>query len=334
MVAFLSACGKSETPASAPGPLSKSVNYPVDTVKRDRMLEAFPVLNQEGNPLPYYDDDLTGYPIGVLIGFKPGSNETGLCTVSHLDSGYVATNAHCLENWDTLGPGWFHVLYFNPQGLKKHTRVESFVYVGSKESDDVAILKIPSEAAEEWQTAGKKTRDLPLALPTAQTPNPKPIAYSVRIWAFDPLIPSHIDIAERNSSEAGMIFKPRTCQMTRTRPTLTGSKVPENGPIETFRISAGHANQNLHFFLDMCDRYPVHGNSGSLVTLAGLFEAKVGVFHWMSGAKEGKEKYDWVEVSGSDGNSRFIHEESYWHEIYGVGYLFQHFGSAHPNVLF
>jgi len=331
-IALLSACGKSDTPMSAPGALPKS--YPVDKVNRGPILDAFPVLNQNGDPLAYSDPDLTGYPIGVMVGFKPDTNETALCSVSHLGSGYVTTNAHCLEKWDELGPAWFHVLYFDRQGLKRHARVESFVYVGSKDSDDVAVLKIPGGAAEQWEAAGKSVKQVELAESNFNNPRPLPIAYSVRIWAFDPIMPWHADVAERNTIDSGMMFQPRTCQMTRTQPTLIGNKIPENGPIKQIRISSGHGNQNLHFFLDQCDRNPVHGNSGSLVTLSGKFDDKIGVFHWMSGAKEGKDKYDYVEFDGSDGRPRFIHEEGAWHEIFGVGYLFQHFAGQHPNVLF
>jgi hypothetical protein len=219
--------------------------------------------------------------------------------------------------------------------LKRFAQVESFVYVGNSNADDVAILKISDRDAKHWKAAGKRAMPVPEAKPTDTDPNPPPLSFDIHIWAFDPFEPSHPQLAERYPGEPGMIFQPRTCHMTRTKPKVVGAKLPQNGgPIEHTVIRSDKASSALHFFVDSCNRMPVHGNSGSLVTVAGRFEDKIGVYHWGIGTRDGKDKFDYLEYTGTDGRTRFLHDILDWQEIFGVGYLFEHFGTAHPNVVF
>jgi hypothetical protein len=269
----------------------------------------------------------------VLIGI-PDSGKGSFCSASHIDLGLVATNAHCVEQWRDLGPGRYYVVFYDPAGLKKWARVESFVYIGNAAADDIAILKIPTAAALQWQTAGKLAKVVPLAQPTTDKPNPDPISFPIHIWAFDPFEPSHPDLAAKYQSSAGMIFKPRTCQMMRSKPILMGAKMPETGTPQRAPIHSNKTNPALHFFVDSCDRMPVHGNSGSLVTIAEHFAEKVGVYHWGIGTRDGKETFDYVEYTGTDGKTKYLHDPAEWQDIFGVGYLFEHFQMKHPQVLF
>ncbi len=329
-LSLLSACGRNESPkASSPSP--QDFPTPVDVTP---FLKQFPLLNAEAEEAASYHEDFEGFPLGALVGTPKGGNIT-LCSASHIDLGYVATNAHCVDR--TIGAGRYYVIYFDLKGMKKFAKVESFVYIGNANADDVAILKIPPSAAKEWQTAGKTIKLVTEVQPTPEDPAPAPLSFSVRIWAFDPFSPSHPKLSAHYQDRSGMIFQPRTCQMTRTKPLLVGTKVPEGAPIEHTTIDTDHANSALHFFVDQCDRIPVHGNSGSLVTISDQFDKKIGVFHWgMHAPTEpgGKKKYDYIEYTGSDGRTRFLHEMKDWNDIFGVGYLFEHFARAHPSVLF
>lgn len=330
---LLTACGQSTTQKSGSPDLPRFPVPKPNPIDRARFLEQFPLLNSDAEEAAFEHPDIEGYPLGVLIGM-PDSGEGTFCSASHLDLGFVATNAHCVEQWRTLGADKYFLVYFDPSGLKKFTPVESFVYIGNPGSDDVAILKIPKEAAIQWQTAGKAAKAVPVAIATPETPQPAPLTFPIHIWAFDPFSPSHPDLMTKYKDRAGMIFKPRTCQMTRTKPTVVGSKVQPSGAIEHITINSAKANPALHFFVDQCDRPPVHGNSGSLVTVAEKFSEKIGVYHWGIGTKDGKEKYDYIEYTGTDGRTRFFHEAADWQDMFGVGYLFEHFAGAHPQVLF
>jgi hypothetical protein len=325
-LSFLTACGQTTSQKNPPS----NFEVPDDPQARIRFLEQFPILNSDGQEAAPTHPDFEGYPLGVLIGMVKKNQGTS-CSASHLDSGFVATNAHCVDQ--NLGPGKYFLIYFDKEGVKKWAPVESFVYVGKPDSDDVAVLKIPAENARQWHTAGKAARPIPIAQATDAEPNPAPVTLPIHIWAFDPFKPAHPDLVQRHGA-AGAFFQPRTCQMTRTKPTVVGIKILESGELERTTIHNRNASPALHFFVDQCDRNPIHGNSGSLVTAAGKFGDKIGVYHWGIGTREGKEKYNYLEYTGSNGRPKSLWDENRWQDIFGVGYLFEHFAAAHPQVLF
>ncbi len=325
---LLSACGQNTSPKTAPAPANFPGQekpkgdgkplFPKDPAERSALLDGFPIFNTFGEMKAYTHPDIEGFPLGVLLGLLDSGGT--FCSVSHLDLGYVATNAHCVKRQEI---GNYYVVYFDALGIKQHAQVESIVFLGNEDVDDIAILKIPNEAALQWQTAGKAAKAVPKAVSTPENPVPTPIALSIRVWAFDPL------------TTGGGAFHPRSCEMSVTRPILMGAKVPNNGPIERIPIrSSKKAEDGVHFFVDQCDQNPIHGNSGSLVTIAEQFADKVGVYHWGVGTKDGKDKYDYIEYTGSNGRTRFLHEAKDWEDIFGMGYLFQHFQGAHPQLFF
>lgn len=328
-VTLLSGCGNAGEKAGPRVP-----EFPAPAPEDQTLfLEEFPLLDAQGNEAAPVHSDFAGHPVGALLGLPGKGQSITFCSASHLESGYVLTNAHCVPNWQQMGPKRYFVVFYDNRGVKSFSALESFIYVGNTGADDVALLKIPAEAAAHWAQAGRAAKSVATAQATQADPNPKPLSLAVHLWAFDPFTPSHPQLAQKYQNMPGMIFQPRDCQVSRTKPTLVGVKVTESGALDRTQIRNTQANPILHFFIDSCNRAPVHGNSGSLVTTAGKFDEKIGVFHWMSGTRE-TQTFDYIEYTGNDGQTRFIHDAKPGTEFFGIGYLFDHFRIAHPHTFF
>lgn len=256
VMATLAACGRNDT-AQVNSDLP-TFALPANTT-RLQFIEEFPVLDQNSN-LQAPQVPTGGSPIGVVLAFLPDGT-VSYCTTTHFVPGKIVTNAHCVES--DSNPNDYYVLFYNTSGKQISTGVTSFEYVGSSQTYDIAVLDIPVIAAEQWSSAGDQVASL-----TSTT--------QVTIWSFDP-ISNYADLYNQYNQHAGMKFNPKTCLAGRKVPTVLGYT---NGSSQPTSITSSQVNPVYHIVMDNCNQNPVHGNSGSLITLANNFAVKFGVYHW------------------------------------------------------
>ncbi len=279
----VSACGNNNNSNLQSG--TANTPLPANTT-RLQFIEQFPVLNSDQTLSRPLIQGVGTTPVGVLLGFLP-DNTVSYCTITHITPGRVLTNAHCVES--DSNPLDYYVLFYNQAGQQISTGVVDFRSVGSSQNADYAVLDIPSVAAAQWDTAGAQLNVLGgiNAQPAQSVP--------VTIWSFDPINTQdangnyiYSNLYQQYNQHAGMILNPKTCSGSRTIPQVYGygGQSSQDGTA----ITAAQVNANIHVMLDGCTvnggMNPVHGNSGSLMTIAGNFNLKVGVYHWGIGLSD------------------------------------------------
>ena len=321
----------------APNSDQPSFEAPMDPADREALLEHFPLLDQAQNPAPAYEPTTHTAPFGVLVLMM--KTDGYYCSASHIVPGRVVTNAHCV-NHPGAAPSDYSVVFYNHQGTEVHYQVQDFRYVGDTNADDIAVLDIADEAANEWDSAGdaqlptdKLIPDPPMSTPADHQ------EFAVRLWSFDPFVDRQ-DVEYDNGKfgiedEVGMIFSPRKCQGSRTLPTVQGVVLNGDGSINHVQtFPANQLNPRIHVFLDQCDRAPIRGNSGSLITDRDNFTAKVGVYHWAySPTDTTKVNFNYYNYTGNDGTTHQLTLQQLKGGLFfGVGTVFESELLAHPAL--
>lgn len=284
---------------------------PLDPVAREKYLSEFPLLNEFDEPFASRSVSDGVAPFGVLLRLAT-KGRVGVCTVTHVRKGIVLTNAHCVRGRERLGPQGFYVVFYSRTGEKVWSPVTDFVYVGRLDLDDIALLRIQSEASAHWDVAESES---PTVLGAETAP-----ATSVRLWAFDPF--DSTSPTGKRWEHSGMKFSPRICTASRKLPTLEGIRHTPNSEEEerVNMLQNTRSRETMHVFIDHCDHPPIGGNSGALITEKERFSSKVGVYHW--GVLLGElalKNYNAFEYRGNDGVKHILSPQEAKNEIFGVG---------------
>lgn len=272
----LAACSQSYTPiVQAAEP--EVAEYPMDPEARENYLNAFRLTNLRGEEAaPRINDERGTTPFGVLLKL-PREGKVSACSVSHLWSGYLVTNAHCVTGQRTMGIQNYFVVFYNRDGLRVHVPLESIGYLGDASLNDIAVLKIAPEHAQTWDSLEAQNIDNPA------------LAAQVTLWGFDPI--------ELPNGGTVMAFSPKTCLASRVKPEVLG--VEPGGHKESV-LGKVRLEPDHHIFVDRCSSKLVAGNSGSLIT--GLNEPKqaFGVYHWaITPTAEAERKFARFNYTGN-----------------------------------
>jgi len=273
--------------------------FPMDPEKREAYLNSFQLTDLNGEEAAPRINDATGTtPFGVLVKL-PATGLPSACSVSHLWSGQLVTNAHCVSGHRTMGIQNFFLVFYNREGQRTHIPVESLAYLGDTTGVDIAVLKISDEHAKQWDTLNAEV-----------VPNPE-LAGQVTLWGFDPI--------NLTQGGTGMAFSPKACLASRTKPQVLGVK--ESGERESVLGNVKLDAEN-HIFVDRCNVKLVAGNSGSLIT--GLNDSKVafGVYHWaITPTTEATNKFTRFEYFGNEKVVEILPKSPPQGLFFGVGSL-------------
>jgi hypothetical protein len=294
--------------------------------EREQFLASFPVVNDAEEESAPLDPRTNRAPFGVLIHMASFGQGT-FCSVAHVSPGRVTTNAHCVSR--SSAPHEYFVVFYNNRNWKRYERVTNFVYVGNQESDDVAVLQIDPDAARSWDTVSGATVNS-----SAEIGAPAPALHKATIWSFNPFKENHPALYQKYNG-SGMRFTPKHCDASRTRPSLTGiSADGEGAETGRIRIVSGVSQEKIHWFVDACDKRPVHGNSGSLITSVDDITQIYGAYHWNIPADRQKmSEYARFEYRGNNGTA----VELNWADLkkrdfFGVGTDFNALLASHPGL--
>lgn len=290
---------------------------PMDS-RQKSLSEEFLLLNNEGIEAPAYIPGTKSAPFGVLA-FTPAEGNVRVCSTTHLYPSVIVANAHCVG--ENPAPKDFIVVFYDRTGKRTYDRVQKIEYVGNQEKADFALFKLNTADETTWDVVNPKYVPTGQEVGMAEAP-----AHLVNVWSFDPIAKNHPQLYKKYGRDGG-VFMPRTCLASRKRPKISGVKMDENGQVVgegTFNIGTGEPE--MHLFVDHCDRDPVHGNSGSLISLVGAPHRALGVYHWnvipIQGAVPG------VSAIVYQGNDKRREElsivEAIGHLFYGVGTSFQY----------
>lgn len=308
-VAFaLAGCGK-------PGAQNSSLptfEVPVLDADREDFLLSFPLLDEHEEEAAPRDPITQKSPFGVLIHMST-FGKGRFCSLAHVSPGIVTTNAHCVEH-DSHPENYF-VVFYNQQNWKKFTRVSAFEYVGNSNGDDIAVLRIPKDASDAWDTIGGKAVES-----QNEVSRLVPVLHKVVVWSFNPFSGNHPELAEKYRGP-GMRFTPRHCNASRTEPRITGITLDEAGEVADKTRILSRARAKMHWFVDKCDRRPVQGNSGSLITSAQNISEAMGVFHWLIPYdSEGMKKFNYFDYAGNDNEEQVLSvDDLKKRDFFGVG---------------
>ncbi len=319
----LAGCGK---PGVDPQGLPTFKVPPLDK-DREKFLQTFPLIDEHDQEAPPFDPVTKKSPFGVLV-HMPSSGYGKFCSLAHASPGVVTTNAHCVVQDPSIAN--YFVVYYDRQGEKRFSRVESFDYVGNVDADDIAILRISSDAKESWDTIGGKA-----VQSAAEVGKRIPVLHKVVLWSFNPIKGNHPEL-EKEYGPVGMRFTPRTCDASRSEPRLKGIITDEAGEVtRKVNIQANRGDLKLHWFVDHCNIRPIKGNSGSLFTEASDISRPLGVFHWVIPYDEvGMSKYHHFEYAGNDNVHHEIStEEARANDLFGVGTDFSYILGLRPGLL-
>lgn len=197
--------------------------------------ESFGLLDEYGNTSASLGSQ--SLPFGILLQ-QQGKLES-YCSLSHRRKNELTTSAHCLHSQN---PKDYYAIHFDRAGEKRITPITQIAFSGSPEQVDVAVLFISDEEDAEWEM-----------VPQLVDGGTDSTLANVTLWSFDPI-----------DGERAMQFAPKTCQGSRTQPQYWG--VDEHGTTEL--LSRPDRNRKNLLFYDVCDRHPISGNSGSLLTVS------------------------------------------------------------------
>jgi hypothetical protein len=229
-------------------------------------LQAFVLLDLQGNETPPKVPELYSAPFGVLITRAGG---IGMCTATHLGSGIGVTAAHCVHQGAE-----HYVIFYTKGGQKVAYPVLKFPYVGSG-NNDIAAFQIGDDAAALWDAAGSELAGASQG--------------AVRIWSFTPL--QHFpNLQNRSRGAYGMVFTPNRCTASHIRPRIEAWAGDPERKLAQIEFSNG-STETEHLFVDKCERPIVKGNSGSLVTSESGFQKKIGILHYTSARKSDITQY-------------------------------------------
>ena len=195
-------------------------------------------------------------PFGALIAFL-GDGTVSYCTATHMTSRNVLTAAHCVE--DTADVNSYALVHYDQSGQRATSQIYGF-WKGSSKSLDSAVLRVCPGNRDQWDTAGNNVRT-------------ESGRFTARVWSYDP-IKNYSNLLSQNGGHAGMAFNPKTCNASRTVPRVKG--VMPGKPLQD--IKSSQVDVSEHIIMDNCNL--IQGNSGSLITDAANFDAKVGDYHW------------------------------------------------------
>lgn len=317
-ICLLSACSKN----SARDNSTTSFDVPVLDADRQSFLANFPLLDINGDMRPPVVGNSREWPLGALI-YMPPSGRGGFCSVSHVSSGKVAANAHCVME-DGRAYNYF-VVYYDRNGRKAFDRVKTIDYQGNSETDDVAILSLTETGESRWHVINAKI------VPTNQDAGLlPPVNEAVTIWSFNPTPENHPDLYAKYKGP-GMKFEPKSCSVSRTAPRVFGVQKDALGNVVSRINIRTRAQERLHLFVDACSKRMVKGNSGSLISEASNFQRVLGVYHWIVSVNE---RYSTVEYTGNNGQQlEFSPEHIDVSGIYGVGTAFEAAFANKPTLL-
>jgi hypothetical protein len=294
--------------------------------EREQFLASFPLVNDSQEESAPVDPRTGRAPFGALIHMAAFGQGT-FCSVAHVSPGKVTTNAHCVSR--SSRPDEYFVVFYNNRNWKRYERVTGFVYVGSQESDDVAVLQIDPDAARSWDTVSGTPVNS-----RAEVGQPIPALRKATIWSFNPFKDNHPDLYAKYQGP-GMRFTPKHCDASRTRPTLTGISEDEDGQeLRRIRIVSGVSQEKIHWFVDACDKRPVHGNSGSLITAADDITQIFGAYHWNIPAdRDRMSDYTKFEYRGNNDTAISLSwEDMKGRDFFGVGTDFNTLLGSHPGL--
>ncbi len=318
----VSGCGKGEKVLTG----LPTFDVPVLDSEREEMLHHFPLLNDNEQESAPQDSRSGKSPFGALV-YMPKSGKGAYCSVAHVSPGKVTTNAHCVD--DDSDPGNYFLVFYNKRNWKRYERVISFEFVGKKDSLDVAVLNILPEVAANWDTvSGSPARTL------QEVGKVNPTMHQVTLWSFNPFDKNHPELAEKYQ-RPGMRFTPKHCQASRTRPKLAGIVVDEQGTeVRKVPIVSSVSQEKMHWFVDACDKRPVQGNSGSLITDSQDTSKMMGVYHWNIPVEEkSMSGYGRFEYRGNDNVVSLLEwDDLVDRDFFGVGSDFAYLLSEKPAV--
>jgi hypothetical protein len=304
-----------------------SEKIPETTEKTKKILNNFPVLDPNGKLQSPRALIGGSNPLGVLL-FIPGNDQgMGVCSLSHWGHGLVVTNAHCIES--DYRPWNYYVIFYDKDDNRRYERVKKIHFLGKTGVIDIAVLKISEEASTHWDSVSTPIFDTTADIGKGPESNRK-----ITLWSFDPLVGNHPKLQE--VYKTGVMLRPKTCLASRKEPILKGHRPDENGEDQEISVGGQPETEKRHFFTDGCiEGKPVHGNSGSLITLQGDFTKPLAVFHSVSYAPD---QYvlpnGYWEYTNLLGNSlRFSPSKSKPIELNGLASDLFYFVTNYPGVL-
>lgn len=221
-------------------------------------------------------------PFAVFFAVRDGSFSR--CTATHLTTGRVLTNAHCIKDTD-LAKNLF-VVFWDKSGKEKWAQVTEIEAKGFDMGVDAALVKIKAEDAAQWDVFRGDFDDtsslIGLELGTHVTP--------VTVWAMD---------HQESGSYYYSYLRQKKCRASpRTKLKVVGTKLPS-----PTRYTMAYTNEDevYHLFYDQCAPVTIQGNSGALVTDDATGKA-VGI-HFSSDKTPSflERGYTDLEVTGADG---------------------------------
>ncbi len=262
VIAFVSGCGGGAVSGSRPG------------MSVEQLINNFVLLNEYSEPLAVRDPATGLSPYGAMVYAKDKSDRI-YCSVTHVAAGIISTASHCVENFRNLLPTDFYVFFYsNETGRLEVTTLESAIYIGQQDFDDIAILRIPEARAKEWDVYGSPLAKTVRRFASSAIDNKvqpeleKPAIENVTIRSFRPI------------ANPGMMFAPLHCQASRTLPWVAkdGGK---GAPLDAKKYVAPNKrlDPSTHLFVNNCDATTVYGNSGASITSDRTGQL-LGVFDW------------------------------------------------------
>lgn len=274
--------------AGCGGSMGGGVDYSVPTYRSPRanvhetFARDFRITNKAGaSVIP--SDPNGEHPFGVLLVFV-GGDRFKQCSATHLVSGKVVTNAHCIDA--SVSASNYFLVFYDKYGRKTYAKASSIGFVGTEGKTDFAVVHIGRTDADRWDTAGSYIKDTS-SLIDGTVPRD---TFGVTIWSFDP------GSAHGQSVEVS-VWNPNRCKGSRTLPKADGVDILGTKTKLTFA-----AKTSRDVIVDQCDRETIGGNSGSLVTETGTFANKIGVF-WGGYVWTAKNHidYDHLKFTGNRG---------------------------------
>ncbi len=316
-------CGRNTTEQTGGLP---SFIVPKLDADKERLLHDFPLLNDQEEFAPPVDPVTGRAPFGVLVRMPKDGNGT-YCSVAHVSPGRVTTNAHCVGK-DTK-PEEYFVIFYNKRGWKRYERVLDFVYVGSTESDDFAVIKVADDVGRNWETVAGRPKNT-----RAEVGKSSATPHAITLWSFNPFKGNHPEL-EAKFNGPGMRFTPKQCMGSRTLPQVYGiGQNPATGEQAKVRIVNPLSVERIHWFVDACDKRPVKGNSGSLITVAGDITQMLGAYHWNVPADPEKmAHFESFEYTGNNGELlKLSWDQMGLRDFYGVATDLSTVLSEHPGL--
>ncbi len=294
VVVLISACGNDfrDTPSDGgASPYQGPPTYPISAVPetvdaRNQYTLAFPILNTQSTAEQRPVEPGGTSPFGVMILFQ-GETNVGLCSATHISTGRVVLNAHCIE--EDANASHYFLAYYDRTGTKRSAQATGIISQGSSTTLDVAVLSIDAINAARWEISGSSTVDTSGNINAAYGSGNTPVT----LWTFDPVT--------YNGGRA-MAFHPKQCTSFRREPELFGSK---NGTLT--RISTSSINASYNLFIDQCDSETMPGNSGSLVTARDTVSQPLGVYKGRRVSSPTEyTAYTSIQYTGSTGIKQFF----------------------------